>query len=145
MDASQQYAPPPAGTPAPTVWWFYVVFCVLIALFGALLCFLGAAMAIAPGWFVAEQTQGPFSQGPFAELMVATEGETMLQGISTLLMGLVLALPYAIAPFIPRSAKAWGIHAVLIAFSFMTCCCMPLSAILLFFWLKPETRYWFGC
>jgi hypothetical protein len=38
----------------------------------------------------------------------------------------------------------WAVHLCLQIFSVSTCCCIPTALPLIFFWLRAETRAWFG-
>jgi hypothetical protein len=59
-------------------------------------------------------------------------------------MGVALAAPFAVAPFLPRRRWVWVLHVVLIALGMTSCACIPATVPLLIFWIRPETQAWFG-
>jgi hypothetical protein len=52
-------------------------------------------------------------------------------------------LIFALAPFLPKKPWAWIYHLVLICLG-MSGCTIVASIPLLIFWLKPETKAFFG-
>jgi hypothetical protein len=65
-------------------------------------------------------------------------------GVSFVLLGMVLAVAYGAAPFLPAKPWAWVYHIVLIAIGMTSACCVPVCIPLLIFWFKDETKAWFG-
>ena len=109
---------------SPPVWLWYRVYAVFMGLFHA-----GVALAI-------------------AALLVATAGQG-IKGedlVVVIVAGLFFlgALPFLAAPFLPRVSWAWHYHLVLIALGLMNLGCIPMSIPLLIYWLKPETKRFFG-
>jgi hypothetical protein len=70
--------------------------------------------------------------------------ELRLQGGVLAACGFVMIFPYGVAPFLPKRPWAWTTHLVLICLTMTSGACVPLAAPLLIFWLKPETRRFFG-
>lgn len=68
----------------------------------------------------------------------------LVYGVVLVVMGAVLHTVYMTAFFLPRRPWAWIVHLVLISLGLTSCCTLPASIPLLVFWLKPETRLWFG-
>ena len=58
-------------------------------------------------------------------------------------MGVLFAIPFLIAFFIPRKPWAWTYHIVMICIG-MTGCTIVASIPLLIFWLKPDVKGYFG-
>ena len=135
MNYQPYYAPPgpppqgygvpqmPGGSgPKPAVWTWYVVYALTMA-FMYLACAVGGVV-----------------------LAVAAEGgeDSVAQGIVMTVIGLPLLLLYGAAPFFPKRPWAWTFHMVLIALSGTSACCIPVCIPLIIFWLKPETKAFFG-
>jgi hypothetical protein len=59
-------------------------------------------------------------------------------------VSLPFAAAFGAALFLPAKPWAWIYHLVLICFGFTSLCCMAASIPLLIFWLKPETKAYFG-
>jgi hypothetical protein len=93
-----------------------------------LLCLVGGIVVL-----VAE----PSSSGTSAD-------EAALMGLIFAVLGLVLSIPFAIGPFLPRSPGAWTFDLVLICIGLGSACCLPVTIPLLLAWLKPETKAYFG-
>lgn len=70
--------------------------------------------------------------------------EARIQGVVMLIAGAVLFVPFLVAPFLPKKPWAWIYGIVMICFSMTSCCCLPASIPLLLFWIKPETKLFFG-
>jgi hypothetical protein len=64
-------------------------------------------------------------------------------GIYTV-MGLVLSLPFVVAPFLPRKGWVWIYNMVLICLGFTSCLTLPFCIWMLVLWLKPETKWYYG-
>ena len=82
-------------------------------------------------------------------LLVATGGQGMKDEDMVLFLfmpacSLPFLIAYAAAPFLPPAPWAWTYHLVLIAVGLTSACCMPIAIPLLIFWLKPETKAYFG-
>lgn len=65
-------------------------------------------------------------------------------GILAALLGLVLLAAFAAALLLPPKPWVWVYHLVLITVGMTSACCLPACIALLVFWLKPETRAYFG-
>lgn len=61
-----------------------------------------------------------------------------------LAMGGVLAIPFAIALFLPRRRWAWVYGLVLNCFGLASCFFWLFSIPLLIFWIQQPARAWFG-
>jgi hypothetical protein len=112
---------------APSVWTWYAVYCVLMALL-----YLFAAAAGLLLLFV--------DPANFGEDAVVVR----IQGIIFFVLGLVFMIPFAAAPFLPKKPWVWIYGLVMIAIGMTSLCCMPVTIPLLIFWIKPETRRFFG-
>jgi hypothetical protein len=106
----------------PGVWIWYIVYCVFLALgfvsFG-LLVLIGSA--------------------------TDTSSESSVAGgVVAMIMLLIPAIPFGIAPFLPRSPGTWVYHLILICLGLPSCYCTPFSIPLLIFWLQPQTKAYFN-
>ena len=59
-------------------------------------------------------------------------------------IGLVLLVPYAAGPLLPRERWAWIVGVVLIGIGMTSLCCLPVAIPLLLGWLKPETKAYYN-
>ncbi|CAN5756878.1 hypothetical protein BH23PLA1_BH23PLA1_10060 [soil metagenome] len=120
--------PRPPGT-SPQVWTWFVVYCVVMCLFALLSVGLGVLVLMLP------------QLDPQADI----EPEmAMIMGGAYIVIGLILVLPYLIAPFLPKRPWVWVFDLVLICLGFTNCCTIPACIPLLIYWIKPETREFFG-
>lgn len=109
----------------PPVWLWYRVYAVFMALVYGGLALLILGVLIATG-----------GQG--------VKDEDMIALVVTGVFCLPFALAYVVAPFLPRAPWAWIYHLALIGLGLTSVCCMPATIPLLIFWLKPETKLFFG-
>jgi hypothetical protein len=65
-------------------------------------------------------------------------------GVLFAALGVVFMLAFGAAPFLPHRSWVWIYHLVLIAVGMTSACCLPVCIALLIFWIKPETRAYFG-
>jgi hypothetical protein len=70
--------------------------------------------------------------------------ETMINGVVMIAMGPPLLGLSIVTALAPRKRWGWIINVVLIGLGMMSCCCVPASVPLLIFWIKPETKRWYG-
>jgi hypothetical protein len=82
-----------------------------------------------------------FSTGPSSSSDAMTT--TVMGGIYTML-GAALAIPSLIGVFAGRKKWVWVLHLVMIALGFTSCACWPFCIPLIFAWLKPEVKAWYG-
>ncbi len=124
-------APPEPATgyppPKPGVWSWFIVYCVVQAILCLFIVGVGAIF---------------FVMDPAELEMEAVEARIM--GTIYVGMGLALLVLYAIAPFLPRRKWVWVYDLVIICLGMTSCCTLPACIALLIFWIKPETRYFFG-
>ena len=67
-----------------------------------------------------------------------------LLGVPTVLMGIGLAGVFFVALVLPRKPWAWIVHIVLICLGLTGCPTLFICIPLLIYWIKPETKAWFG-
>ena len=79
-----------------------------------------------------------------AELAEEKQAEAKILGPVYFILGLVFLIPFAIAPFLQPSPGVWVYDLVLICLGMTSCCTLPLTIPLLIFWIKPETKSYFG-
>jgi hypothetical protein len=120
MDRSIQPPPPP-------VWNWYVAYCVLMAILYLLVVVVGFVFLFMDP---ADLDSDPMQAKIMAFIFIG--------------VGLPLLVPYAIAPFLPRRSWVWIFDLVLICIGLTSACCLPAAIPLLIFWLKPETKVYFG-
>ena len=70
--------------------------------------------------------------------------EMRINGIALLVVGPPFAIAFLVALFLPLRKWAWIYDLVLICLGLTSCCFWPICIPLLVFWLKQETRQWFG-
>lgn len=119
-------SPSQPAAPKPGVWTWYVVYCVFLALIYFAL--MGAGLAIL---FLVE----PKPSDDIAK---------NITGFFMLAAGLVFFIPFAAAPFLPNKPWVWIYGIVMIAFGMTSACTLPASIAILIFWMKPETKKYFG-
>ncbi|MEZ4222864.1 MAG: hypothetical protein R3B13_18120 [Polyangiaceae bacterium] len=125
MNPSPYYVDPPPVT-APPVWLWYVLYAVGMAL-------LYAALVVFGVWFTLEAPGGH-----------APGGEPPLIGALFAVISLPLSLAFGAAPFLPKRSWAWYYHLALMALGCTSACCLPACGALIYFWIKPETKAFFG-
>lgn len=74
------------------------------------------------------------------------DGEIMfiVFGIFLAITGILLFLPFAAAPFLPRRPWVWLFTLVLICIGLTSPCFLPICIPLLIRWMKPEMKAFFG-
>ena len=70
--------------------------------------------------------------------------EFLINGIVCFIVGIPLSLAFAIGLFLPRKSWNWIVGFVYIAIGLTSCCLLPATIPLLIFWIKPETKAFFG-
>ena len=73
-----------------------------------------------------------------------SEQEIVLMGVIYAAIGVVFFLAYTIAIFLPPKPYNWIVGIVMMAISMTSCCFVPFALPLIIFWVKPETRAYFG-
>ncbi|HEV2863299.1 MAG TPA: hypothetical protein VGX48_19955 [Pyrinomonadaceae bacterium] len=111
----------------PPVWGWYVAFCAAMAVMWLALVVLGLSFI--------------FSGPPNREM---SRQDAEVVGLIFIVLGVALMAPYVAAPFLPRRRWAWVVGVVLIVLSMTGTCCLPAAIPLLIWWVKPETKEYFG-
>ncbi len=114
---------------APPVWAWYRAFCI-----AAGLGFLGVTWL---GWNMFSRQQD------FANDLVSTP---MVAGTGLFLIaaGLFIAVSNVALAFAPVRPAAWSAHLGSLILASCTCVMTPFSLLLLLYWLRPETKEFFG-
>lgn len=69
---------------------------------------------------------------------------SLVFGVLCIGMGVALAAGFALALLVPPKPWGWVVGMVAICISLTSCACMPAGIPLLIYWLKPETKEYFG-
>jgi hypothetical protein len=112
---------------AQKVWTWYVVYCVAMALMYGAVALMGVVFLVLDP----------------DELQMHEEAARGM-GTAFVAMGALLAVPFAIAPFLAKTGGTWIYGLVLIAVGLTSICCWPATIPLLIYWIKPETKALFG-
>jgi hypothetical protein len=126
------FTPPPVAispdneTGRKTFFW-YRVYCGALAALYVLVAAFGIFLAVA-----APQTREYSSQ------------ETMIMGYLYAILGAVFFVVFAVALFLPRKPYNWIVGIVMMALGMTSCCFLPFLVPLLIYWVKPETKAYFG-
>lgn len=70
--------------------------------------------------------------------------DAIIAGVVYGSFGLLFGIVYAVATFLPRRPYNWIVGIVAIGVGLTSCCFLPATVPLLIFWLKPETKAYFG-
>jgi hypothetical protein len=108
----------------PVVTWYRVYAGLMAAMYLAMVVF-GVTM---PLWVPAQEDEPP----------------PWVYALAFGCVGLPFAAAYVAAFFVPVKPWAWVYHLVLICLGLTSACCMLASIPLLIFWIKPETKAYFG-
>lgn len=73
-----------------------------------------------------------------------SQQEITLAGIAYIVVGAILFLVFAVAFFLPPKPYNWIVGIVMMAIGMTSCCFIPFVVPLFIFWLKPETKAFFG-
>jgi hypothetical protein len=119
------------GTPAarPKVVLWYKAYCGLLTLTYLAMTGLGVVLVFA-------RNSLADAQNPPESLLVA--------GLICAVLGLAFAAPCGAALLLPPVPWTWIYHMVIICIGLTSMCCIPICVPLLIFWIKPETKAYFG-
>lgn len=73
-----------------------------------------------------------------------TPEEAMIMGGIYAVLGGVFLVAFAVALFLPRKPYNWIVGIVMMAIGMTSCCFVPFLIPLFIYWLKPETKAFFG-
>ena len=126
------FNPPPLAIPQDNetgrkAFLWYRVYCGILAALYLLVTVLGVFMSI-----YAPKTHN------------STSEENMILGVVYAIMGVVFFIIYAVALFLPRKPYNWIVGIVTMALGMTGCCFLPFLIPLMIYWLKPETKAYFG-
>lgn len=110
----------------PAVWGWYVTYCIAMAALYLVVVVAGFTVLLT----------GP--TGPEVDPLGSKIGSLIVIGL-----GLVLLIPFAAGPLLPRRRWAWVVGLVLICIGLTSMCCLPIAIPLLIWWLKPETKEYY--
>jgi preprotein translocase subunit Sss1 len=70
--------------------------------------------------------------------------ETMIMGFVYAALGAVFFAIYLVALLLPPKSYNWIVGIIMIAIGMTSCCLWPAVIPMLIYWLKPETKAFFG-
>lgn len=70
--------------------------------------------------------------------------EVLLLGGLYAVLGAIFFIIFAAALFLPPKPYNWIVGIVLICVGMTSCCFLPICVPLLIYWIKPETKAFFG-
>jgi uncharacterized membrane protein len=123
----QPLSPPSVPLTRPAVVRWYYVYCGVLCV-----VYLAVAACCLPLFLIEP-----------AELDMG-KTEAVLMGVMMLVMGLVFFVLFLMPFFLPRRPWVWVFDFVLICIGMTSACFLLACVPLLLFWLKPETKAWFG-
>jgi hypothetical protein len=109
------------------VWFWYCVYTIFMAMLYLLLAGFGGLIAF--GSLASNSNEA---------------SEMAITGTIYLVAGIVFFFPFITAPFLPKKPWTWIYGIVLIALGLSSCCLLPVTVPLIIYWLKPETKAFFG-
>jgi Na+/pantothenate symporter len=65
-------------------------------------------------------------------------------GIFYAVLGVIFFIIFAVALVLPRKPYNWIVGIVMMALGMTSCCFLPFLIPLLIYWIKPETKAYFG-
>ena len=77
-------------------------------------------------------------------MMASGDEEAFIYGIVFFVIGLPCAILSLVPIFLPPKPWVWVWILVEIAFGMTSVCCLPIAVPLLIFWIKPETKRYYG-
>lgn len=116
-----------AFAPAPPVVTWYKVYAVGMSLLYLLVIAAGAFFL-----FVPEEALGEDEMSPW------------IMAVVFFVFGFPLLALYGASIFLPPRPWVWVLDIVLICLGFTSCLTLPFCIPLLIYWLKPETKAYFG-
>ena len=69
--------------------------------------------------------------------------DPIMTGVVYAVGSVIFMMLFAATVLLEKSYATWLISLVLIAFYMLNCCCLPILAPMLWFWVKPETQSWY--
>ena len=112
---------------APAVWFWYVAYCIVMALLYLACLAGGIAIASFAVEIAAEDPQ-----------MKADEARIMGYMLSAISIPLILL--FGVSPLLPKGKLAWVLGIINIAIGLTSACCLPVCIPLLIYWMKPELK-----
>jgi hypothetical protein len=70
--------------------------------------------------------------------------EAHITGMMLVIVGMVLMIAFILPFFVARRPWVWVYDLILICIGLTSFCFWPICIPLLIFWIKPETKAWYG-
>jgi len=123
---SREYSYEPPNEIGRKTFFWYRVYCGALAALYALVAGMGLFISfMAPG-------------------MGAEATENMFLGLAYAVIGTIFFAVFLVASTLPPKPYNWIVGIVMIAIGMTSCCMWPAVIPLLIYWIKPETREFFG-
>ncbi len=119
-----------SAIPPGVVVWFKVYAGFLCFIYGICIA-IGLLFLLLPNWI-------EFTDPDFPEITAYIYGAVFL------VLGLIFLIASALPFFVTPRPWIWTYDLVIICLGMTSACTLPFSIILLIFWLKPETKQYFG-
>jgi hypothetical protein len=94
--------------------------------------------------YLAATVFGAFLMVTAGDLHGREADDLTMEGIILAVLGPVFLGFCVVVAAAPRKKWGWIVNVVLMGLSGTSCLCMPMVIPLLVFWLKPETKRWYG-
>lgn len=77
-------------------------------------------------------------------MLMSGDEEAVIYGFVFIFVGIPCAILSAIPIFLAPKPWVWVWILIVIAFGMTSVCCLPVTVPLLIFWIKPETKRYYG-
>lgn len=123
---SRPYAYEPPNEIGRKTFFWYKVYCGVLAALYAFIAVMGLFISY------------------MAPVMGAEATENMFLGLVYAVVGTIFFAVFLVASILPAKPYNWIVGIVMIAIGMTSCCLWPAVIPLLIYWIKPETREFFG-
>lgn len=117
----------PTNDPGRKTFFWYRVYCAVLAVIYLALVAFGIFLLVAQ-----------------PETREYDRDQIYLMGIVYIALGAIFFIASSVALLLPAKPFNWIVGIVMIALGLTSCCFLPVCIPLLIYWLKPETKAFFG-